>query len=251
MSIDCFSPEVHKELNYYVYRLIDPRNGHTFYVGKGCGNRVFDHVKDSLQYEEGEDEFSTKIDKIREIRANGLEVLHIIQRYGMDEHTAFEVEAAIMDCFPELTNIQRGHHCDRGVSTADYIEMQLKKEVFKDLENITYIIIKTSQAKIEEVLQYNPQLKPEDAIYEATRSAWKVGPNRANRCQYAIGVVDGIVKGVYKIKEWKESEDCNGRYEFEKEEDVPKEIYDNFYNKRIPDKYTRKGCANPIRYVGV
>lgn len=40
-----FSPEVSAQLNYYVYRLIDPRNGQTFYVGKGRGNRIFQHVK--------------------------------------------------------------------------------------------------------------------------------------------------------------------------------------------------------------
>ena len=33
------------KMNYYVYRLIDPRNGETFYVGKGKGNRVFQHMK--------------------------------------------------------------------------------------------------------------------------------------------------------------------------------------------------------------
>ncbi len=39
-QISKFSPEVAKELKYYVYRLIDPRNGQTFYVGKGKNNRV-------------------------------------------------------------------------------------------------------------------------------------------------------------------------------------------------------------------
>lgn len=37
-----FPPGVTEMLNFYVYRLIDPRNGQTFYVGKGRGNRVFD-----------------------------------------------------------------------------------------------------------------------------------------------------------------------------------------------------------------
>lgn len=39
MSIRSFSPEVCEKLGYYVYRLIDPRNGQTFYIGKGKGNR--------------------------------------------------------------------------------------------------------------------------------------------------------------------------------------------------------------------
>ncbi|MGI9440198.1 MAG: hypothetical protein ACR2OT_04365, partial [Parvibaculales bacterium] len=39
-----FPPEVAKQLGYYVYRLIDPRNGETFYVGKGKNDRVFEHA---------------------------------------------------------------------------------------------------------------------------------------------------------------------------------------------------------------
>jgi hypothetical protein len=31
---DSFSPEVSSKLKTYVYRLIDPRNGESFYVGK-------------------------------------------------------------------------------------------------------------------------------------------------------------------------------------------------------------------------
>ena len=39
-----FSSEVIEKLKYYVYRLVDPKNGQTFYVGKGCRNRVFAHA---------------------------------------------------------------------------------------------------------------------------------------------------------------------------------------------------------------
>lgn len=39
-ELNKFSPEVCDELKYYVYRLVDPRNGQTFYVGKGKNNRV-------------------------------------------------------------------------------------------------------------------------------------------------------------------------------------------------------------------
>ena len=60
-----FTPEVIEQLQYYVYRLIDPRTGQTFYVGKGKGNRLYAHINDALKnfdgqsYEDGdEDEIS-------------------------------------------------------------------------------------------------------------------------------------------------------------------------------------------------
>jgi uncharacterized protein len=90
-----FSSYVCGKLKFYVYRLIDPRNGETFYVGKGKDNRVFQHAK----AEPGvvADELTEKLKRIREIRNTGFEVAHVIHRHGMDEDTAFEVEAALID----------------------------------------------------------------------------------------------------------------------------------------------------------
>jgi hypothetical protein len=89
-----FTKEVSDHLENYVYRLIDPRNGETFYVGKGKGNRVFDHVKCELGSDA--DELTDKLLRIREIRKLGLEIGHVIHRHGMDGPTAEEVEAALM-----------------------------------------------------------------------------------------------------------------------------------------------------------
>ena len=43
-----FPQEAVEALGKYVYRLIDPRNGETFYVGRGQGQRVFDHVRGAI-----------------------------------------------------------------------------------------------------------------------------------------------------------------------------------------------------------
>ncbi len=43
---DSFPAGVAEKLKTYVYRLIDPRNGETFYVGKGQGDRVFAHIRE-------------------------------------------------------------------------------------------------------------------------------------------------------------------------------------------------------------
>lgn len=32
---------------FYVYEYVDPRNNKTFYVGKGKGNRLYVHLRDS------------------------------------------------------------------------------------------------------------------------------------------------------------------------------------------------------------
>jgi uncharacterized protein len=49
LEVGSFPAGVALQLKTYVYRLIDPRNGETFYVGKGRGNRVFSHIRAEQQ----------------------------------------------------------------------------------------------------------------------------------------------------------------------------------------------------------
>src|SRR5947209_18594990 len=101
---DSFPPGVAEKLKTYVYRLIDPRNGETFYVGKGQGDRVFAHIRADVPG----DDVDNKIKRIREIRLAGFEVAHVIHRHGMDDQTALEVEAALIDAYLGLANIVGG-----------------------------------------------------------------------------------------------------------------------------------------------
>jgi len=69
-----------EKLGYYVYILIDPRNNKIFYVGKGKGNRINQHLLGTLNDKTHETE---KIKKIREIQNSGLEVKHIVLRHEL------------------------------------------------------------------------------------------------------------------------------------------------------------------------
>jgi len=111
---------------YYVYKLIDPRTKFTFYIGKGKGDRIYAHVKAAIKNYNGkdytntdsngviEDEANSKIALIREIIADGYEVEMMIIRNGLDEKTAYEVEAALIDTTPGLTNMKKGHGTAKG-----------------------------------------------------------------------------------------------------------------------------------------
>ena len=105
MPRDSFPAGVTEQLKWYVYRLIDPRNGETFYVGKGQGNRVFAHAKGDYMPtvsqntvssdEEREDDADLKLQRIKEIKSVELDVGHVIHRHGIEqEWVAYEVEAA-------------------------------------------------------------------------------------------------------------------------------------------------------------
>ena len=65
-----FNQSVIDKLNYYVYCLVDPRNNRIFYIGKGHGNRVFQHALCAMT---STDE-TLKLQTIREIIQDGREV---------------------------------------------------------------------------------------------------------------------------------------------------------------------------------
>lgn len=88
MDITEFPSGVIEHLGWYVYRLIDPRDGSTFYVGKGKGNRVFAHMRGEVAATDDDELLSNKLKQIREIRlmaiaaAPGTAVLLIRLRFS-------------------------------------------------------------------------------------------------------------------------------------------------------------------------
>lgn len=239
-----FTPEVIEQLQYYVYRLIDPRNGETFYVGKGKGNRLFAHVNDALKNYEGEnlleqdeDDTSAKIKQIREIRSSGLEVIHIVQRYGLSEKEAFEVEAALIDCYPGLTNIQSGYSSDRGVNNAELLQRDLSYEKFEEPNDLKYCIIKINNYWLTEC----------GDVYETVRKHWKVNLKRISKVPYVLASRNGVILEVFEVEKWYKAEDVPERCMFDGKV-APNEIRQHFVRKRLPKKYTKKGMASPILY---
>jgi len=239
MPADRFPPEVIEKLKTYVYRLIDPRNGETFYVGKGVGNRVFAHVKGDID----DDDPGVKLRRIREIRLAGFEVAHVIHRHGMDTGTAFEVEAALMDAYAGLTNVAGGiGSTDFGVMHADEIMRRYAAPVAEFVHRA--LLINVSRSAMEA------------SLYEATRYAWKVDARKAARAEVVLPVVQGLIVGAFVVERWLEAsaenfpdrEPMPGRYAFEGGP-APQELVKRYVGKRVPDSFRKRGAANPVRYA--
>ena len=240
-ALESFPPDVARKLRWYVYRLIDPRNGETFYVGKGQGNRVFSHIR-AEQDLEG-DELDNKLKRIREIRLAGFEVAHVIHRHGMDEETAFEVEAALIDAYPGLTNVAGGRGSD------DYGVMHAK-------EIVRRYAAKPAEFRQKALLISVNKSAAETSLYEATRYAWKVRPVKAKKAEVILATVQGLIVGAFIADEWLPAtsanfpgrEDVPGRFGFVGREAAP-DISQLYVGKRVPDEYRQPGAANPIKYT--
>ena len=85
--------EIKKELGYYVYALIDPRYHEVFYIGKGHNNRIKIHEKYAMKI----DKDTPKLNRIREIKDAGKDVLEYIIVAGLDEKTAMLIEASFLE----------------------------------------------------------------------------------------------------------------------------------------------------------
>lgn len=194
-----FDEKTSQELKYYVYMLLDPADNSPFYVGKGIGNRVFDHVACALT---DLDASSAKYEKIRALNQKGQDVKHIILRHGLSEKGAYDLEASLIDWFTydglPLSNKVMGHHSiERGLMTAEEIKRlynaQRLDKIGDDciLININRKYVRGSEGQ---------------SIYQATKETWTISKNKLPLLKYVLSEYRGLVVEVFEVAEWYEKE---------------------------------------------
>lgn len=240
-TAESFPPHVIQKLKTYVYRLIDPRTGETFYVGKGTGNRVFAHIR--AESDADGDVITNKLKRIREIRLSGFEVAHVIHRHGMEEKVALEVEASLIDAYPGLTNITGGS------GSSDYGAMHAKEIIRRYSTETAHFVHRAILISIN-------RSSTDSSVYEATRYAWKINRPKAMRSEVILATIQGLIVGAFVAENWMEATSLNfpnridmpGRLGFTGSE-APQSIKNLYLNKSVPDQYRKRGAANPIKYT--
>ena len=238
------SPKVAECLKYYVYLYIDPRHNRIFYVGKGKGSRVLDHL-----YEVGESE---KVNVIRELRLEGLEPILEILVHGLEnELDALRIEAVVIDLLGKsaLTNQVRGwgggivghSSLQEPTSLYDAVPAQVDDAVLLIRSNQLYRYGITAQE-----------------LYEATRGVWIIGKRR-EQARYACAVFRSVVREVYRIEAWfpagstqyftrpLEEVTHPGRWEFTGR--VAEQAVRTRYLDKSVAAYFSGSSQNPIKYV--
>ncbi|MCY7287608.1 MAG: hypothetical protein LH624_05010, partial [Cryobacterium sp.] len=198
---------------------------------------------------------TAKVARIREIREAGFEPGVEILAFGLDETTAFKVEAAAIDLvgFDNLTNLVVGHGAKRfGRMGIDEVHGKLSSKPIEAFDD-DCVLIRINDSYADTAKQTAMDL------YDATRGTWRVSLASANRARYALAVYGGTVREVYKVAAWLQSEstmysdasrdnESNGRYEFVGRV-APPEVRARYRWKSVAHLFAR-GAANPIMYVG-
>ena len=249
--MDKFSKELHPKIGFYVYLLIDPRDNSIFYVGKGKGDRIFDHAKGALKETE-QSSLSPKLELIKEIQTEGRDVEYRIVRWNLEnEDKAFEIESILIDLLTneglkkngELRNKIDGKHSSHyGIQTPKKIEAILTRG---DLD--------TSELKDKLIAITLNQSLEGPSLYERVRGNWNMSPKHADKAEYVLAIYDGVIIGVFKPEKWEEVEDPETkdkqrhRVRFTGYEVEDQKILDRYLHKKLPRK--SKGSANPIKYL--
>jgi uncharacterized protein len=248
-----FSSPVIKELKYYVYIYSNPVTDEIFYIGKGKGNRIYQHLDDQSD--------SDKVKYLKDLKNQGLTPKLEILIHGLeDEKTALRVESSIIDLIGinNLTNKQSGY------KSSAFGRMSLKQvNALYDKQSVNVddpaILIRINQAFRYSMSQIE--------LYDYTRGQWVLNPERAKNAKFGLAVYEGIVQEVYEILDWYKAgttfsvrqnneniernanERIEGRYEFIG--NIAAEHIRNKYRFKSVGHYFKKGNSNPIMYQNV
>lgn len=246
-----FNQHAIERLGYYVYGLFDPASpAWPFYLGKGRGNRVFDHVAGVPLTQDADELMSLKHEKIAAIKTTGTAVIHKVIRFGLSETEALKIEASLIDLINHiepnrLTNAISGQGVAEGIYTTADLEIALNATELKVEVPVLLIKIERRWGELLARNSQSPSAITRSEIFEAVKGDWVVSLPRAKTASCVLAVARGLVRGVFVPEDWAECE-------YENRKRMTGERGDGGYGELVGKSVAHlasMGSQNPIRYL--
>lgn len=134
---------------FYVYALKDPREkpSRPFYIGKGTGNRAWEHQANIDDSEKGT--------LIRQIKSTGLDVIHTIIADNLTEQQALKIEAELISAFGIRS--QGGLLTNRVRPNPDNIHRHVRVNIPDGCYEKAQMALELLKSSVMEFAKANPQ----------------------------------------------------------------------------------------------
>lgn len=137
---------------YYVYIILDPTNSQPLYVGKGKGNRMYDHARHRTSKKQTNMQLAEHLTYI--IDELNIDVTYLVPCINMTEPQAYAAEEFLVDYFGRrnnntgsLYNKKRGGHsgAQEDIVYQEHSKKLRKKNLGRDVEQYTLDGLKVAE----------------------------------------------------------------------------------------------------------
>ena len=195
-----FSDQVTEALGCYVYALEDPRIKdkvrRIFYIGKGTGNRLYNHLNGE-KINGGQ--MPPKLELIKEIRAAGKEPEFSIIQHGLKDDAAYRLESQLITVFDGLTNLAGGHRGSDYWLSKNEIENRHDNPIHVSVFTGPVLFVSLNGNKGDNTPPYPEIAHNEATLKHRTLGDWVVTADKAKTVKYVVGCYGGLARCVYAV----------------------------------------------------